>query len=89
MAALRKTNGHKWQKVRERVMSRDCGLCQECNRQGRITLGSEVDHIIPLNKHGTDDDSNLQLLCHECHVAKTNADMNRRAPIGYDGWPIG
>lgn len=89
MAALRKTNGHQWQKVRERIMARDCGLCQECKRNGRITHGKEIDHIIPIDKNGTDDDDNLQLLCHACHVAKTNRDMGRRQPTGYDGWPIG
>ncbi|MDM7498745.1 HNH endonuclease, partial [Escherichia coli] len=30
-----------------------------------------VDHIIPKAHGGTDDDSNLESLCLECHRAKT------------------
>lgn len=28
----------------------------------------QVHHIIPIEEGGTDDPSNLQLLCHECHA---------------------
>ena len=48
-------------------------LCAECQRQGRITPATEVDHIIP---HKGDkqlfwDQDNWQALCHECHSYKT------------------
>jgi len=56
---------------RERIRYRDKGLCQECARQGIVTLGTAVDHITPLSCGGTDADSNKQLLCRECHKAKS------------------
>lgn len=48
-------------------------LCAECQRQGKITPATEVDHIVP---HKGDkklfwDPSNWQPLCHECHSRKT------------------
>lgn len=56
---------------RERIRARDCGLCQECKRQGKTTLGGPVDHIVPLWKGGSDDDDNKEVLCVPCHDAKT------------------
>ena len=36
------------------------------------TENLELDHILTVAAGGNDDISNLQLLCHACHVAKTN-----------------
>lgn len=41
-----------------------CAVC------GAIA-GLETDHIIPLHRGGTNDWSNLQSLCQECHATKT------------------
>ncbi len=89
-APARKRSGHQWQKIRLRIMARDYGLCQECKRQGRHVIGSEVDHILPIFKGGTDDEDNLQFLCRRCHEVKTAADTGRRlsVEIGFDGYPI-
>lgn len=64
---------------RERIRARDCGLCQECKRQGRTALGAAVDHIEPLWKGGSDDDTNKELLCTPCHDAKTAREAAERA----------
>jgi 5-methylcytosine-specific restriction endonuclease McrA len=48
----------KWRKIRQRIINRDRGLCQQCGNEG-----DSVDHIIPRSQGGTDDDWNLQLLC--------------------------
>ena len=56
---------------RERIRARDCGLCQECKRQGRTTIGYPVDHIVPLADGGSDEDSNKETLCQPCHDAKS------------------
>ena len=66
-------------------------LCVTCQRVGRLTAATEVDHIDPLHKGGSNSSSNLQGLCHDCHAAKTAADLGQRVrvQIGADGWPIG
>ena len=64
---------------RDRVRARDCGLCQECKRNGRTTLGGPVDHITPLWKGGSDADDNKEVLCVPCHDAKTAREAGERA----------
>lgn len=75
--------GTKWDKIRKRIIERDHGLCQECLRNGRVTLvgsvpfSAHVDHIVSKVDGGGDEDANLQTLCRQCHQAKTNAEKNR------------
>lgn len=64
---------------RDRIRARDCGLCQECKRKGRTTLGGPVDHIIPLWKGGSDDECNKEVLCVPCHDAKTAREAAERS----------
>lgn len=66
-------------------------LCVACSAAGRVTAATEVDHIIPLFLGGDDAWDNLQPLCHDCHVDKTNAEMGYKVKsrIGEDGWPVG
>lgn len=64
---------------RERIRKRDCGLCQECLRHDRVSVGAAVDHIEPLWKGGTDDDVNKELLCQPCHDAKSAREARERA----------
>lgn len=42
-------NSKKWAVVREKAMIRDNMMCEECMRNGIITQGKEVDHIIELS----------------------------------------
>ncbi len=64
---------------RERIRKRDCGLCQECLRQGLTSVGSDVDHKIPLWKGGSDDDDNKELLCITHHKEKSAREAKDRA----------
>jgi len=41
--------------------------------------GLEIDHIIPLELGGSDDEDNLQALCYAHHKAKTKEDIKRIA----------
>lgn len=88
-AIQKRTRGYTWQKMRELYLQQ-FPLCVDCDRQGRIRLADQVDHIVPLAKGGTDAFNNLQGLCVECHQIKTALDMgyHARPEIGLDGWPI-
>lgn len=61
-----------WQRIRQRILSTN-PLCAHCRADGRVTLATEVDHIVPLREGGTHDDNNLQPLCKSCHSSKTAA----------------
>jgi len=67
---------------RERVRKRDCGLCQQCHRAGKVSVGVAVDHIVPLWKGGSDEDANKELLCQPCHDVKTAREAKERAGGG-------
>ena len=53
-------------------------------------MATEVDHVLPKAKGGTDDLKNLQSICSACHRAKTLRDEGRKAAriVGLDGYPI-
>lgn len=60
--------GYKWQQARKAFL-RSHPLCVYCERDGRLTAASVVDHIEP---HRGDmvkfwDSGNWQSLCHHCH----------------------
>ena len=68
-------NSRLWQAVRENKLS-DYPICEECERDERISPASEVDHITPLSSGGAQlDRSNLQSLCKPCHSAKTRREV--------------
>lgn len=53
-------------------------FCRVCKAQGRITLATQVDHIIPRFKGGDDWNlDNLQPICHPCHVEKSRKEKPR------------
>ncbi|AWD90194.1 HNH endonuclease [Dickeya phage Sucellus] len=60
-----------WRKIKIKVIRRDCGLCQQCLRNGLYVPGVDVDHITPKSKSGSDELDNLELLCKKCHAHKT------------------
>ena len=68
-----------WRARRMRILLRDAMRCQAF-RCGRVVSGKEahVDHVIPLEEGGTDDDGNLRTLCSRCHGKKTRAEQRRR-----------
>jgi 5-methylcytosine-specific restriction enzyme A len=65
LSPSRRGYGFAWQQLRRRYLR----LHPEC-----VTCGAdatEVDHMLPLQDGGTNDDDNLQALCHACHSRKT------------------
>lgn len=69
--------GRPWRRTRDAVLVRDGRLCQPCRRADRLTLATEVDHIVPLCEGGSDDDANLEAICRPCHGVKTQAEAAR------------
>lgn len=63
--------GASWDRARERILTRDGGLCQPCLHRGLVTVAREVDHVVPKARGGSDADDNLQAICVACHRAKT------------------
>lgn len=67
-------------------------LCAECERNGKVRLATQLDHIVALDNGGTDFDQpgNRQGLCDDCHEVKTARDMGYRSrrAIGLDGFPV-
>lgn len=56
----------------------DQPLCRNCERQGRITAATEVDHIKRLKRGGSYEHENLQPLCKSCHSRKTVAERDAK-----------
>jgi 5-methylcytosine-specific restriction enzyme A len=85
--------GAAWDRLRLRILKRDHYLCQPCLRVNRVTHATEVDHIKPKAKGGTNDAPNLQAICAPCHEAKTIIDQGGtprpKQTIGVDGYPVG
>lgn len=74
--ATKRITGRRLQAMRVSLFARN-PLCVECDRLGRVTLATQRDHIKPLAEGGTDDDSNVQGLCHDCHEGKSLAEALR------------
>jgi len=75
-----RTRGRAWRKLRERILQWQ-PTCVHCRRAGIIRLATEVDHITPLAMGGTDAESNLQALCHDCHAIKTAGEAGQRTNL--------
>lgn len=79
-----------WVKLREVILARDNYLCVPCALKGKTTPAREVDHIIPKGDGGTDEDTNLQSICIQCHKAKTILDNGGTLKgCNEEGIPIG
>lgn len=74
--AVKRITGRRLQAMRARLFTAN-PLCVECERQGRVTLATQRDHIVSLEEGGLDDDTNEQGLCDECHEVKSQAERLR------------
>lgn len=81
--------GRKLQEQRKRVWLAN-PRCARCGLVTSFPSGFELDHRVALADEGTNDDSNMQVLHHQCHVDKTNEDMGFKpqVAIGLDGFPV-
>lgn len=72
-----------WVKVRKTYLMQH-PLCEQCEKEGRITPAREVHHIIALQDGGNRlDESNFMAVCHACHQKFTQEEIeNRRKKEG-------
>jgi 5-methylcytosine-specific restriction endonuclease McrA len=66
--------------VRSLVLLRDRRTCVWCKATRRLVL----DHIVPWSAGGSDDPTNLRVLCWDCNSARSNyryVDMTPRAAV--------
>lgn len=77
MTAHMRLRGRTLQSRNARIACRDLYTCRICGRVADRGEG-EVDHRIPLAQGGSDDASNLQWLCIDCHREKTERENAQR-----------
>lgn len=73
---VKRIRGRRLQQRRKALFDRD-PLCARCRLQGRVTLATIRDHVVPLAEGGKDDETNEQGLCQSCSDAKTAEESKR------------
>ena len=91
MSTNQRIRGRALQRIR-RLHFQARPLCVECEKVDRVSLATQLDHIIPVDKGGPDTHDpfeNRQGLCDECHETKTKVDMgySTAEPLDPSGWP--
>jgi hypothetical protein len=59
-------------RVRWEILRRDGNRCVVCGQGATDGVTLEIDHIVPASKGGSDEKSNLQVLCTPCNRGKSN-----------------
>lgn len=85
----KRIRGRQLQTLRQRLFLIN-PLCVLCERAGRLSVATDLDHIVALVNGGGNEEENLQGLCAACHVDKTAVDLGQQVKtvIGPDGWPV-
>ena len=82
-SAHRRGYGRRWRMYRESYL-RDHPLCVHCDKEGELSLATQVDHIQPVagpNEPLFWDPTNHQPLCRSHHSQKTRAEMQTGRPV--------
>lgn len=74
--------GRAWRRLRAKMLVRDNYTCQCC---GRVGGRLELDHIVNKAVGGTDDKTNLQILCYQCHKTKTQSESKAGGVLQFLG----
>lgn len=69
--------GRAWVQTRRRVALAHGYRCVDCGLVWRSSV-DEIDHDVPLEQGGSNDDANLRPRCRGCHKAKTDAEQKAR-----------
>ena len=70
--------GSNWRKLRKIFLNAN-PICKDPYglHPDQVVATNEVDHILPRERGGTDETSNLQALCKQCHSHKTAVEDGR------------
>jgi 5-methylcytosine-specific restriction protein A len=82
-SADKRIAGRKLQALRSRLL-RANPLCVLCQRDGRVSVATVLDHVVALTNGGDYSDANMQGLCKPCHELKTRQDLGQRVRYGCD-----
>lgn len=66
-------------RLRFAVFARDNFTCRYCGKQSD-SVELHIDHIIPISKGGSNDESNLVTSCVPCNLGKSNTLLEQAAP---------
>lgn len=66
-----------WRKKRKAFLQQHPDCADPYRIHQEPVTATDVDHIKPKKEGGTDEDSNLQSLCHKCHSRKTALEDSR------------
>lgn len=58
---------HIWRSIRNRIFERDDYTCKYCGERGKKL---ECDHVVPVSRGGSHEDSNLVTACFSCNRSK-------------------
>lgn len=75
---VERIRGRKLQERNARIFKNE-PLCRMHKAKGEAVAATEVDHIVALCNGGTEAESNLQPLCHDCNELKGIAERGDRA----------
>ena len=64
--------------VRDRLSRAQNDCCATCGNAFRPKRRAHCDHIVPLIDAGENRETNMQMLCADCHKAKTGAEAAAR-----------
>jgi 5-methylcytosine-specific restriction protein A len=63
--------GARWRRLRAYHLRRHPTCTDPFRVHETLVLATDVDHILPRRQGGTDEEENLQSLCHTCHSRKS------------------
>ena len=71
---IRPTERVPWPRgLKRKLMRRQNNTCAYCGHR-RIASSMEIDHITPVVRGGSNDESNLQVICRPCNMRKRHTD---------------
>lgn len=89
-AIVKRITGRALQALRLRIWTVNprCAMCGRVTEYGPPST-FDLDHIVAIDNQGTNEDSNLQILCNgvgQCHEIKTAHDLGHTKAIRRKGW---